>query len=84
VAQFCGLEEALGRGIGSVLLAPGGGVDVQGHMPTSEEYRRKAEECRRLAELAADESERASYTKMAVEWDQLAGRMADIETRREQ
>lgn len=48
-------------------------------MPTSEEYQHKAQECRRLAELATDESERASYTKMAVQWDQLAKRMAEIE-----
>ena len=32
-------------------------------MPTSEEYQRKAEECRRLAELAADERERASHIR---------------------
>jgi|HubBroStandDraft_6_1064221.scaffolds.fasta_scaffold379905_2 hypothetical protein len=43
-------------------------------MPTSEEYRRKAGECRRLAELATDESERSSHTKMALQWDQLAKR----------
>ncbi len=52
-------------------------------MPTSEEYRRKAEECRRLAELATDDSERSSHTKMALQWDQLAKRMADVESTKE-
>jgi hypothetical protein len=48
-------------------------------MPTSEEYRRKVEEWRRLAELAADERERASHIRMATQWDQLAKRMAEVE-----
>jgi hypothetical protein len=52
-------------------------------MPTSEEYRRKAEECRRLAELAADERERGSHVKMATQWDQLAKRMAEVEAAKE-
>jgi hypothetical protein len=51
-------------------------------MATSEEYRRNAEECRRLAEQAADEIERASHIKMAAQWDQLAKRMSDVEARR--
>jgi hypothetical protein len=52
-------------------------------MPTSEGYRRKAEECRRLAELAADERERASHIKVATQWDQLATRMAEVEAAKE-
>jgi hypothetical protein len=52
-------------------------------MPTSEEYRLKAEECRRLAELAADERERASHIRMAAQWDQLAKRMAEVEVAKE-
>jgi hypothetical protein len=51
-------------------------------MPTSEDYRRNAEECRRLAKLATDESERASHTKMALQWDELAKRMGDVEAGR--
>jgi hypothetical protein len=51
-------------------------------MPTSEEYRRKAEECRRLAEQATDQIERASQIRMAAQWDQLAKRMAELEASR--
>jgi len=52
-------------------------------MPSSEDYRRKAEECRRLVELTADEFERASHIKMATQWDQLAKRMAEVEAAKE-
>jgi hypothetical protein len=62
----------------SMLRAPSSGFS----MATSEEYRRNAEECRRLAEQAADEIERASHIKMAAQWDQLAKRMSDVEARR--
>jgi hypothetical protein len=35
-----------------------------------------------LAERTADEAERTSHLKMAVQWDQLAARMSDLEARR--
>jgi hypothetical protein len=50
-------------------------------MPTSDDYRRKAEECRQLAKQATDKIERTSLLRMATEYDQLAKRMAEIEVR---
>lgn len=41
-------------------------------MPIAEQYRRKAEECRKLAEHAGDEFEREALLRMAAQWERLA------------
>jgi hypothetical protein len=41
-------------------------------MPTSEQYRQKAEECRRLAREAHEQAERDALLKMSAQWDRLA------------
>jgi hypothetical protein len=51
-------------------------------MPTSEDYRHKAEECRRLAEHAHKEIERGSLLRMAAQFEVLAKRKAAIEDRK--
>jgi hypothetical protein len=50
-------------------------------MPTAEHYRRSAEECRSLADLAQDETERDSLLAMARQWERLAEHKAKIEAR---
>ena len=49
-------------------------------MPTSEQYKRRAEECRALAEQTHDDHERASILRMAEQWDILAKHKAKKET----
>ena len=49
-------------------------------MPTSEQYKRRADECRALAEQTHDEHERASILRMAEQWDLLAKHKAKKET----
>jgi hypothetical protein len=49
------------------------------YMPTSEQYRQSAEECRRLAEAAQDEHERDTLLGMARQWDRLADYKAKTE-----
>ena len=41
-------------------------------MPTSEHYRRRAEECRALAEQAHDQHEHATILRIARQWELLA------------
>jgi hypothetical protein len=48
-------------------------------MPTSEHYRKRAEECRRLAEQAHDAHERATILRMAEQWERLAEHKAKKE-----
>jgi hypothetical protein len=48
-------------------------------MPTAEDYKRSADECRRLAEQVQDSIERETILKMAEQWDRLARRKAQIE-----
>jgi hypothetical protein len=48
-------------------------------MPTSEEYRMKAQECRRLANESRDQVEREALLRMAAQW----GRLADHKGRKE-
>jgi hypothetical protein len=48
-------------------------------MPTSEDYRQSAEECRRLAEQAHDDVERDALLMMAAQWDRLAAYKAKAE-----
>jgi hypothetical protein len=48
-------------------------------MPTAEDYKRSAEECRRLAEQVQDPIERETILKMAEQWDRLARRKVQIE-----
>jgi hypothetical protein len=48
-------------------------------MPTSEHYKRRAEECRALAEQAHDEDERATILRMAEQWERLAEHKAKKE-----
>jgi hypothetical protein len=51
-----------------------------GSMPTSEDYKRSAAECRRLAEVALDEVERNALLRMARQWDRLAAYKARVES----
>jgi hypothetical protein len=48
-------------------------------MPTAEEYKRSAEECRRIAEQVHDPLERGIILRMAEQGDRLAGRKTQIE-----
>ena len=48
-------------------------------MPTSKDYKRSAEECRRLAEQAHDQIEREALLTMAAQWDRLAEYKAKTE-----
>jgi len=41
-------------------------------LPTAEEYRRSAEECRRLAGETPDKVERTTLLRMAAQWERLA------------
>jgi hypothetical protein len=50
-------------------------------MPTAEEYKRSAEECRRVAEQVDDPIERQAILRMAEQWDRLARRKTQIESR---
>ena len=50
-------------------------------MPSSEEYRHSAEECRRLAETAEDEVERGTLLQLADQWYRLAEHKARVEAR---
>jgi hypothetical protein len=50
-------------------------------MPTSELYRQRAEECRRLAEQAHDVHERQVISRMAEQWDRLAEYRQEIKRR---
>ena len=50
-------------------------------MPTSDHYKRRAEECRTLAEQAHDEHERTTILRMAEQWDRLAQHKAALEGR---
>ena len=51
-------------------------------MPTSEEYRKSAEECLRLANEAIDLKEREILLRMATQWERLADYKAKIENPR--
>jgi hypothetical protein len=48
-------------------------------MPTAEDYKRSADECRHLAEQVQDSIERETILRMAGQWDRLARRKAQIE-----
>jgi hypothetical protein len=52
-------------------------------VPTAEDYKRSAAECRRLAEQAHDEIERGALLRMAAQWDRLAVHKAKVENREE-
>jgi hypothetical protein len=45
-------------------------------MPTSDNYRQNAEECRRHATEVHDRHEREALLRMAAQWDRLAGHKA--------
>jgi hypothetical protein len=49
-------------------------------MPTSEHYRKSAEECRRLAKEAHDQVERETLLRMAAQWDRLSAHKARKES----
>jgi hypothetical protein len=49
-------------------------------MPTSEHYRKSAEECRSHAGQAHDAHERESLLRMAAQWDRLAQHKASKES----
>jgi hypothetical protein len=48
-------------------------------MPTAEQYRKSAEQCRRVADKTEDQVERESLRRIAAQWD----RLADHKERRE-
>jgi hypothetical protein len=48
-------------------------------MPTAEDYTRRAQECRQIAEQVQDAIERGTILRMAEQWDRLARRKAQIE-----
>ncbi len=48
-------------------------------MPKSEEYRKSATECLRLAEEAHDPQEREILLRMAAQWERLADYKAQLE-----
>jgi hypothetical protein len=48
-------------------------------MPTSRQYRQKAEECQQLAKDTHDQVEREALLRMAVQW----GRLAEHKERKE-
>ena len=41
-------------------------------MPTAEQYRRSAEQCRRVANGTEDQTEREALRRIAAQWDRLA------------
>ncbi len=41
-------------------------------MPTAEQYRRSAEQCRRGANSTEDQTEREALRRIAAQWDWLA------------
>jgi hypothetical protein len=53
-------------------------------MPTSEHYRKSAEDCRRNAKEAHDVHERETLLRMAAQWDRLAEHKARKESEQEQ
>ena len=48
-------------------------------MLSSEHYRRRAEECRVIAEQVRDENERATIFSLAEQWERLAEHKAKTE-----
>ena len=48
-------------------------------MPTSEDYARSAEDCRRQAEGATDDTERATLLRIVKQWDLLTEYKARLE-----
>jgi hypothetical protein len=48
-------------------------------LPTAEEYRRSAQECRRLAQESHDAIERETLLRMAAQWDHLAAYKGKLE-----
>jgi hypothetical protein len=52
-------------------------------MPTSEHYRKSAEDCRRNAKEAHDVHERETLLRMAAQWDRLAEHKARKESEQE-
>jgi len=49
-------------------------------MPTSEHYRKSAQECRRHAKETSDRLERETLLRMAAQWDRLADHKARKES----
>jgi hypothetical protein len=49
-------------------------------MPTSEDYRKSAEDCRSHAREAHDTHEREALLRMAAQWDRLAEHKARKES----
>jgi hypothetical protein len=41
-------------------------------MPTAEQYRKSAEQCRRVADNTEDRLEREALRRIAAQWDRLA------------
>jgi len=48
-------------------------------MVTAEEYRRRAEQCERLAEMAADPYHKKNYARLAKLWTETARKTVDRE-----
>ena len=49
-------------------------------MPTSEQYRKSAEQCRRVAHNTDDRLERETLMRIAAQWDRLADHKARKES----
>jgi hypothetical protein len=49
-------------------------------MPTAEQYRKTAEQCRRVAGNTEDRFEREMLLRMAAQWDRLADHKARKES----
>jgi hypothetical protein len=45
-------------------------------MPTTEQYRKSAEQCRRVAGNTTDREEREALLRIAAQWDRLADHKA--------
>ena len=51
-------------------------------MPTSEHYRKSAQECRRIAKETDNRIERETLLRMAAQWDRLADHKARLESKK--
>ena len=52
-------------------------------MPTSEDYRKSAQECRRHARETDDREERETLLRMAAQWERLADHKARRDAEKE-
>jgi hypothetical protein len=48
-------------------------------MPSAEQYRKSADQCRRVADRTEDRTEREALRRIATQWDRLAEHKARAE-----